>query len=214
MVIDGVASKQRFASLGQPIFSPDSRHLAYTAEHGGVGVVVDEAEPWGSYSWTSLPFWSPDGKRVGIEAALPNGRQCVVVNGTQGQAYRNVFEAQFTPDGRLFYWGVNVDRDACLVIDGQDAQKYPGYAKESLAVSGDGKHIAYAALKRVRPKPSWMHWRRIPPGNFPRSRMRMFSTPHLWSSTAAARPAGPPPMMMTSLSIMARPSHPELSPGL
>ena len=49
--------------------------------------------------------------------------------------------------------------------------------------------------KVCRPKPAWMHWFRIPPSSRSRSRISRSCTPALRAAMAAARPAGPPPIM-------------------
>ena len=52
-----------------------------------------------------------------------------------------------------------------------------------------------SSLKVWRPKPLWMHWLRMPPSSWSRSRIRMLSSPAFFAAAAAASPAGPPPMM-------------------
>ena len=51
---------------------------------------------------------------------------------------------------------------------------------------------------RMRPKPSWMHWWRMPPTWSSRSSTRTEAAPASLAPWAAARPPGPPPMMTTS----------------
>ena len=64
------------------------------------------------------------------------------------------------------------------------------------------KRCAYSGpvsscLKCERPKPGWMHWRRIPPRCRSRSTMATRASA-LCAASAAAIPAGPPPMTTTS----------------
>ena len=64
------------------------------------------------------------------------------------------------------------------------------------------KRCAYSGpvsscLKCERPKPGWMHWRRIPPRCCSRSTMATWA-PALCAASAAAMPAGPPPITTTS----------------
>lgn len=64
------------------------------------------------------------------------------------------------------------------------------------------KRCAYSGpvsscLKCDSPKPGWMHWRRMPPRCCSRSTMATWA-PALCAASAAAMPAGPPPITTTS----------------
>lgn len=52
--------------------------------------------------------------------------------------------------------------------------------------------------KWCRPKPLWIHCKRIPPRRVSLSNMRMLSVPFRFASVAAASPAGPPPTITMS----------------
>ena len=62
-----------------------------------------------------------------------------------------------------------------------------------------------SSWKVWRPKPLWIHWLRMPPSSVSRSRSRMSSTPLSRAATAAASPAGPPPMITRSQCFIPRP---------
>ena len=72
----------------------------------------------------------------------------------------------------------------------------------SVARTWSIKRCAYSGpvsscLKCDRPKPGWMHWRRMPPRCCSRSTMAT-RAPALCAASAAAMPAGPPPITTTS----------------
>ena len=109
---------------GKPIFSPDSRRIAYVVPSGGINalflslgsrlrVAVDgkeEREYLGIMKDT--PVFSPDSKRVAYGAAITRGKtQAVILDGQEGN----------------FYDGIEVDG--------------------GLVFSSDSKHLAYRALR-------------------------------------------------------------------
>ena len=78
----------------------------------------------------------------------------------------------------------------------------PKNSAMSVACTWSIKRCAYSGpvsscLKCERPKPGWMHWRRIPPRCCSRSTMAT-RAPALCAASAAAMPAGPPPITTTS----------------
>ena len=60
-----------------------------------------------------------------------------------------------------------------------------------------------SSLKTCSPKPLCMHWFKIPPSSISRSRIKMLSEgiPCSCADIAAARPAGPPPIIAISTFI-------------
>jgi Tol biopolymer transport system component len=97
MVIDGVA-QQPFDSVGLPIFSPDGKHLAYTAmQQGKQWLVLDAtAKPWPHDD----PRFTPDGKAL-TYATIKNGKVVLMVDAKQsGAEHSGVSPAIFSADGR------------------------------------------------------------------------------------------------------------------
>ena len=62
-----------------------------------------------------------------------------------------------------------------------------------------------ASENRSTPKPSWMHWFKMPPTRSLRSSTSTSGTPRRRASAAAASPAGPAPMMTRLTFRMAAP---------
>ena len=78
----------------------------------------------------------------------------------------------------------------------------PKNSAMSVARTWSIKRCAYSGpvsscLKCERPKPGWMHWRRMPPRCCSRSTMAT-RAPALCAASAVAMPAGPPPITTAS----------------
>ncbi len=75
-----------------------------------------------------------------------------------------------------------------------DAQRCTCAMNRRAAYSGP----VNSSLKVCSPKPLWMHWFRMPPNSLSRSKSKCPARRFCVAATAAARPAGPPPMMTKS----------------
>ena len=59
-----------------------------------------------------------------------------------------------------------------------------------------------SSLNVCSPNPLWIHWFKIPPNSLSLSKINMSSIPLFFAETAAASPAGPPPMITISYVFM------------
>jgi roadblock/LC7 domain-containing protein len=117
MVVDGRAGSP-YDEIGPPVFSPDGKHVAYTAVRARVGL--------------GLPPFREE--------------QLVVADGQEGQVYDGIGDGTpvFTPDGRLVYKAY-VGEKLGVVVDGVRGRLYDDLASGPPVVSPDGRHVAYAA---------------------------------------------------------------------
>jgi hypothetical protein len=160
------ATQQEFVAkiFGRPVFSPDSRRLAYVAyrtvsqqifqylppfripvKHS---LVIDgsEGEPFDRIVHGSVVF-SPDSRRVAY-AAERQGKFLIVVDGEEGQPFEDIYNPVFSPDDRrVAYVGGKVGSRSA-VVDGEIVSaKYPDVGGGTGVVfSPDSQRLAYAAL--------------------------------------------------------------------
>jgi Tol biopolymer transport system component len=160
------ATQQGFVAnvFGRPIFSPDSRRLAYVAYrtvsqqvfqypppfHLPVKhfLVIDdsEGEPFDRIVHGSVVF-SPNSSRVAY-AAERQGKFLIVVDGKVGRPFDDNYNPVFSPDSRhVAYVGGKVGSRSAVVDDEIVSAKYPDVGSGTGVVfSPDGQHLAYAAL--------------------------------------------------------------------
>jgi Tol biopolymer transport system component len=117
VVTDDVAGEP-YDQVGNPVFSPDGRHVAYSAQKGNDCVVVldGRAGPRFDAIWAPSLCFSPDGARFAYQAKTA-GKAVVVVDGKAGEG--------------------------CAALKAVD-QNHPG-AGRSIFFSPDGAHVVYVA---------------------------------------------------------------------
>jgi hypothetical protein len=113
--------------MGAPVFSPDSRRLAYTRSYV---IPADRAKP--TTEWMRR-------------------RSRVVVDGREEKEYPSVDQLVFSPDSKHLAYRANEDlfplqTDYVVVKDGVEGKHYPGL--EFLQFSPDSKHLTYVASSR------------------------------------------------------------------
>ena len=129
VVVDGKEEKQYDGSGTTPIFSPDSKRVAYGA---GVGnkrfVVVDskEEKQYDGIAKGSIIF-SPDSKRLAYGAQVGN-KWFVVVDGKEEKQYDGIVKGTFifSPDSRCVAYGAQVGNKQFVVVDGKEEKQYDG----------------------------------------------------------------------------------------
>ena len=104
MVVDG-RPEPEYEDVGQPVFSPDGRHVAYAAKARERWFVVTDGQPGPEWEWVSSPFFAPDSRRLAYFAA-EGDEYFVVVNSQRGPAYEECLAWDFHDDGTLEFLGV------------------------------------------------------------------------------------------------------------
>jgi len=154
VVMDGMQQKEYdWIAQATPLFSPDSRRMAYVAMvHGqdtGPHPVVDGVELKQYFAAGLYLRFSPDGRHLAYAAAhRPVGAQFVVVDDVAGKEYHAIGAESlcFSPDGRRFAYGARRGDKWCMVIDGQEEKEYDGLGT-SMVFSPDSRRWAYVAKR-------------------------------------------------------------------
>lgn len=158
VVTEGKRGKPYPRLAGPPIFSPDSKHLAFAVRLNrpySVYMVVDDTEGkhYVEYDDRYTTF-SPDSSMLAYIAGsgIPTGRKrhieyFVVVNGQEGKHYVGIGNyLMFSPDSRhLLYPAKIAEYKWTVVIDGKEDGAHDAWAIFNPSFSPDGKHTAYTA---------------------------------------------------------------------
>src|SRR5262249_52368066 len=146
---------------GPPVFSPDSRRLAYGAVEGGRWLLVVEGQEHGPYDGGGEVAFSPDGRRLayagvrgvlrrpGAEWAAAPRLGGLVADGAEGPSFEGLGSGtlQFSPDGRRLAYGGMRGQQRIVVLDGIER----AYSAElgRLVFSPDGR-LAYVVREAER----------------------------------------------------------------
>ena len=112
VVLDGQAGPKfgTVGNIGNLVFSPDGRHLAYRAEQGGV--------------------WAEVGSRIAYQEKEKWGKWCVVVDQKPGQAFEYVGNPVFSPDGKHVAYLAKKEKSYVMVVDNQPGPECAAVASE------------------------------------------------------------------------------------
>jgi len=181
-------------------FSPDGRQVTYVAGKDEKEFMVINGKEGKSYDFVWLHDFSPDGKQIAYRAwevdpivfrspldlsreeyqkqrtqAIKEGREFVVINGTESQAYDisgniPIFKDKkerasydqphtepilFSPDGKQIAYRVKNGGEKFLMIDGKKEKIYGDASEYGIPVfSPDSKKIAYLDCE-VKDKEQW-----------------------------------------------------------
>ena len=119
-----------FDRVDSPVFSPDSKRLAYKAQKGSRHFIVLDDQVQEGFHKVGQPVFSPDSKRVAYKARL--------------------LEREWIRLGRESFWGLDRVKEF-IVVDGEKQEEFDEVSRP--AFSPDSKRLAYAAY-RSRTTPS------------------------------------------------------------
>lgn len=123
-------------------FSPDGRHLAYTAYNGEQWVVVHDGKASPGFDHVQLPTFSRDSKHW-VFAGRRGERWSLMVDGKVKAEHDYIEAYGFLPDGSLQYVSVDDGRWTLIRSGRKKGSSYDEISQA--AVSSDGQHCAYAA---------------------------------------------------------------------
>jgi hypothetical protein len=151
-----------WAGVSAPVFSPDSRHVAYAARRAkdDYFIMLDGApQPGPRLEWfLGGPVFSPDSQHVAC-VGHAEGQTVVVLDGTITARLPGTKDdfaelLTFSPDGHRLafvtgtaepaYWtGENMRARRRVVVDGVPGRQYDATSFERLVFSADSRHVAY-----------------------------------------------------------------------
>ena len=165
LVLDGVSGPP-FSRVNAPIFSADSKRMAYQVQQEGKLSIVLDGETIGQlYDGVSHPVFSPDSKRFAYIAKLGPSSQ-VIVDNRVGPAFDSLGTQplRFSPDSQHFAYVGRRGDDYTVQVDHLPGPAFRGVQSGTLSFSPDGAHLAYGAkdedgyslaldhqLKKVKP---------------------------------------------------------------
>ena len=141
-----------------PIFSPNSRRVAYVAQHDRrLFAVIDGAEGK-KYDRMSGIIFSPDSRRVAY-TAIPGERWFVVVDDVGGKEYDGIHDSIFSPDSKRVAYVARRDGKWFVVVDGMEGKEFPGLLRgnnivfdnpnELYGLTRDGNEIFHIKVEIV-----------------------------------------------------------------
>jgi len=148
-VIDGVEQRSWDGIISNPIFSPNSKNIAYVAEEGDNSAVVLNGVRGKLYNGIGdeTPIFSPDGKQMCYAAKLGN-KEFIVIDGKEEKHYDAlgktvVFSAN---SKRLAYMALQGIEKWFVVVDQKEGTRYDEIVTGSIKFSPDSKRIIYIAI--------------------------------------------------------------------
>jgi hypothetical protein len=161
MVEDGVDGAKYDHILSPPIFSPDSKHLAYIAESEGKYFVVLDGKEGKKYDHIIfgavgalplgdlLPVFSPDSQHIAY-VAIDGGKYMMVRDTEEGKKYDRVVGYEqlvgpvFSPDSKhLAYIASDAQGEYVVVNDNVEGAKYIKIG--GITFSPDSASLVYTA---------------------------------------------------------------------
>ena len=128
-----------------PVFSPDSKRVAYRGTQGGKTFIVIDGVKGNSYDRIieSMAF-SPDSKHFAYGALLDK-KWFVVVDGVAGKEHDGINDITFSPDSKRIAYIAWRSRRAFVVVDGvEQGKEHDGFVVPP-TFSPDSKRLAYGA---------------------------------------------------------------------
>jgi len=150
VVVDGKEGPTYDLIQGTPVFSPDSRRVAYVgSKDGRLRVVLDGKEykeyPLHGIDEKSLTF-SPDSRRFAYIGVTGEKDRFVVIDRKECEKYRHVEAPVFSADSkRLAYVAVHHSGGNSVVVNGEIGPKYDMILEMSFSL--DGKRLTYMAQR-------------------------------------------------------------------
>jgi dipeptidyl aminopeptidase/acylaminoacyl peptidase len=147
VILDGRRSPPAY-DVGDLVFSPDGKQVAYTAQEAkdGPWFVFQNNEKQGPYQTIgdkSLRF-SPDSSRLAYSAQT-EGRWTAVVDRQPGEPHDGIAEMRFSPDGKRLAYVVQDGETEAVVVDGKLERCCDAIGGGSLVFSPDSRTLGYIA---------------------------------------------------------------------
>ncbi|HWE03138.1 MAG TPA: hypothetical protein VG326_12080 [Tepidisphaeraceae bacterium] len=146
IVVDGVPGA-KFDFIDAPLFSPDSKRIAYVARRAKQQFVVVDGQEQKAYEAVGRLTFSPNSKHLSYEA-IANGKCLLVLDGQEGKIYDSVkLGPGFSVDGARLVAVVAQANKLIVLVNGRESEPYEKMVAGDFVLSPDGKRIAYAVKK-------------------------------------------------------------------
>lgn len=152
VVVDG-QPQAWYDEVEQPVFSPDSRHVAYAACYAKRWMMVVDGKAGADYTGfggerSAKPeprriVFSPDGVHYAYVAKGYYGFDQLVVDGKEEKTYEQISDLTYSADGKRLAFIAWNDYRWHIILDGKDIAQYDDATTPTF--SPDGKRFAYAA---------------------------------------------------------------------
>lgn len=123
MIVDDSESP-RYASIQSPVFSPDTKQVAYIASEPdkGFSLILSGRKQGKSHPYATHPVFSPNGKHVAYVAFTGKAgapKRFVVVDGIEQRLhdYIDRESLQFSPDGKFVMYGAGDGQDLWWIVE-------------------------------------------------------------------------------------------------
>lgn len=154
IITDGTPGPN-YQSVGQPYFSPDSRHLVYRAfryEKQKWFTVLDGKESAKGYFGIGQYIFSPDSKHMAFPATNSIDNSMMVVDGVEQCSDKNfkiLGEPAFSPDGDYVVYHARAKEDKWhLIVNGHVLPEiYGGFYKGTPIIFDSPTHFHTIAIK-------------------------------------------------------------------
>jgi Tol biopolymer transport system component len=123
-----------------PLFSPDSRHLALVLKQGDMFSLVMDGVEFGRYASVNGLTFSPDSHHWAFSTGHGDKSQIITDSGP-GPEYKTVSLPLFSADNRRLGYVASRGAGEFTVIDGAEGKVYE--AVDGLTFSPDGRRIAF-----------------------------------------------------------------------
>jgi Tol biopolymer transport system component len=153
-VLDDKEGK-KYNDVFNPIFSPDSRHMAYRASQGALGFMVMDGKEGRKYNMISgneiisdYFLFGPNDDRL-VYMVGKNQQPVVVVDGKPGNEYDVIAgdgeSIVLSPDGKGYAYAAKKGDKWFVVKNGEEGPPYDGIVVGTPLFSPDGKRFLYGA---------------------------------------------------------------------
>jgi sulfatase modifying factor 1 len=149
VVLDGVEICSPYDATWLPVFSNDSKRMAFMAEDNSKRFVVVEGIPDEKYDMVTKPVFSPDSQHYAYFAGKGNYR-FLVFDGNALTPFEFLPERDipvFGPNDNRVAYRARIEDNWFVVVNDQLGPFFDGIGDRSIVLSPDGKSHAYAAQK-------------------------------------------------------------------
>jgi Tol biopolymer transport system component len=162
IVIDGKAGPNYAGLAGKPVFSADSKRVAYLAMNTQNlwFVVVDGVESPNRYPSRKghgvvSPYllFSLDGRKLAYVVSVDTKsaeKQFAVVDRQEGSKYDEIAGLTISPNGERLAYAARIGSQWFVVVDGREGPRHEGVLGKTPIFSPDGRHVAYGGREGRR----------------------------------------------------------------